>query len=220
MTQFGTSWYHSHFSAQYGDGVVGAIVFDGPAAGNYDYDLGPYMFNEVYDGLTAWQVNAIAAVNLQNKGGPPAASNLLINGTNKNANGEGTTGTVTIQSGKKYRLRLINSSVDSFVRVSLDNHTLSVIASDFIPINPFPTQWLLIAIGQRYDVVIHANQTAGNYWFRADVAGDCFSANTGAGRAIWTYSGQELATPSTSPFSEPSVCAEPTQVSPYWKQTV
>lgn len=33
LTQFGTSWYHSHYSAQYGDGVLGAIVIAGPATG-------------------------------------------------------------------------------------------------------------------------------------------------------------------------------------------
>lgn len=28
-TQFGTTWYHSHFSAQYGDGIVGALIIRG-----------------------------------------------------------------------------------------------------------------------------------------------------------------------------------------------
>jgi hypothetical protein len=32
VTQFGSSWYHSHYSSQYGDGIVGPIVFDGPAS--------------------------------------------------------------------------------------------------------------------------------------------------------------------------------------------
>lgn len=40
-TQYGTSWYHSHFSGQYGDGVLGPIVIYGPATANYDIDLGP-----------------------------------------------------------------------------------------------------------------------------------------------------------------------------------
>jgi FtsP/CotA-like multicopper oxidase with cupredoxin domain len=39
-TQFGTSWYHSHFSSQYGEGVLGPIVIYGPATSNYDIDLG------------------------------------------------------------------------------------------------------------------------------------------------------------------------------------
>ncbi len=75
---------------------------------------------------------------------------------------------VTVQKGRKYRLRLINISSDSFFRVSLDNHVMQVMTSDFIPIKPFYTETLLMAIGQRYDVVITANQTAGNYWFRVD----------------------------------------------------
>jgi hypothetical protein len=45
-TQFGTSWYHSHFSSQYGDGIIGPLVFNGPATANYDIDLGPYALND------------------------------------------------------------------------------------------------------------------------------------------------------------------------------
>jgi FtsP/CotA-like multicopper oxidase with cupredoxin domain len=40
---YGTSWYHSHFSAQYADGVLGAMVIYGPSHANYDYDLGPIL---------------------------------------------------------------------------------------------------------------------------------------------------------------------------------
>lgn len=40
--------YHSHFSNQYGDGVVGPMVFHGPAAANYDIDLGPYALTDWY----------------------------------------------------------------------------------------------------------------------------------------------------------------------------
>ncbi len=33
-TQYGTYWYHSHFSSQYGDGIWGAIVINGPHSYN------------------------------------------------------------------------------------------------------------------------------------------------------------------------------------------
>lgn len=46
-TEYGTSWYHSHFSAQYGDGVQGPIVINGPASANYDVDLGTVMVRYV-----------------------------------------------------------------------------------------------------------------------------------------------------------------------------
>ena len=211
--------YHSHTSAQYGDGIMGGIVFDGPTSSNYDIDLGPYIFSEDYAGLTAWQVNALAQQALQNGSPPPAASNIVINGTAQSASGQGTSNQVTITKGKKYRLRLINGGIDSYIRVSLDNHIMTVMSADFVPINPFTTQWLLLAIGQRYDVVIHADQTADNYWFRAESQTGCFSSNAHQGRAIWTYSGVSSGTPNTSPYPEPSDCMEPS-MSPYWKQPV
>ncbi|KAF2720149.1 multicopper oxidase [Polychaeton citri CBS 116435] len=219
VTQFGSSWYHSHFSSQYGDGVVGPIVFDGPATANYDEDLGPYMLTEWYYS-TAWQMQARALQNLQKRAPPPPGDNVLINGTNKNANGGGQYNQVSITAGKKYRLRLMNVAVDNFIKVSLDNHTMQVMAADFIPIKPFAAQWLTIGIGQRYDVVINANQAAGSYWFRADVPSECLSANNFYGRAVWTYDSVKSSTPSSSPYAATTTCAEPSGISPYWYQPI
>jgi len=219
VTQFGTSWYHSHFSSQYGDGVVGTIIFDGPATANYDVDLGVYTLSDWYY-ITAFQMDVLTLNNLQVGGPPPNADNILINGTNKNANGGGQYGQVTITNGKKYRLRLINTSVDNYIRVSLDSHVMTVMTSDFIPIKPFSVETLLVGIGQRYDVVINANQTAGNYWFRANVATDCLSANNFYGQAIWSYSSVTAGTPTSSQYSTPSDCSEPSGIAPYWVQPV
>ncbi|KAM0704513.1 hypothetical protein Q7P35_008747 [Cladosporium inversicolor] len=219
VTQFGSSWYHSHTSAQYGDGVVGGIIFDGPASSNYDTDLGSYLLSEVYQGLTAWQVNAIAQQNLQQRQGPPSASNILINGEAKSSSGEGSYNQMTITKGKKYRLRLVNIAVDSYIRVSLDSHILTVMTSDFVPINPFTTKWILLGIGQRYDVVIHADQPSGNYWFRTESQTGCFSSNAATGLAIWSYADAVAGTPGSSAWQEPSGCIEP-PMSPYWKQPV
>lgn len=38
---YGTSWYHSHFSAQYSGGLYGPIVIHGPTNAVYDIDVGP-----------------------------------------------------------------------------------------------------------------------------------------------------------------------------------
>lgn len=110
-------------------------------------------------------------------------------------------------------------AVDSYIRVSLDSHIMTVMTADFVPINPFTTKWLLLAIGQRYDVVIHADQPSGNYWFRAESQAGCFSSNAAAGLAIWTYADATAGTPSSSAYQEPSTCVEP-PMSPYWKQPV
>jgi FtsP/CotA-like multicopper oxidase with cupredoxin domain len=45
-TQYGSSWYHSHYSVQYGDGIVGGIIINGPTTANYDIDLGLLPFTD------------------------------------------------------------------------------------------------------------------------------------------------------------------------------
>jgi len=218
-TQYGTSWYHSHFSSQYGDGVLGGIVFEGPATSNYEIDLGVYIIQDWYY-QTAFQIESEATANLQTGSPPPPADNILLNGTNKNAAGGGKYGNVQLTPGKKHRLRLINTSVDNAIRVSLDGHPFTVIASDFVPIKPFTTNWVLLAIGQRYDVIITANQTSSNYWFRAEVATDCDSSNNFYGRSIFTYSGTTVADPTTSGATAPNVCKDESPLAPWWNTTV
>ena len=73
-------------------------------------------------------------------------------------------------------MRLINTAFDSTFIFSIDNHTLEVIASDFVPIKPYNTTSLLIGIGQRYHVIVDATDplsTNGSYWIRTYKA-DCF----------------------------------------------
>ena len=208
-TEYGTTWYHSHFSHQYGDGVVGTVIVNGPATANYDEDLGVMPITDWYY-QTAFQAASIAFQNGQAGLGPPVGDNILINGTAKNAAGGGAWNNVKIQAGKRYRLRLVNTAVDTNMVVNLDGHPFQVIATDFVPINPYNITHLQIGIGQRYDVIITANQTAGNYWFRAVADGLCQSRNNREGRAVFTYQGQTVADPTSNstaiPFTE---CVDP-----------
>lgn len=148
-----------------------------------------------------------------NTGRGVTGTNILVNGTNKNTQGPVTTGeydNVEIQSGKKYRLRLVNPSIDAAIRVSLDGHPFTVIATDFVPIVPYNTTWVLIGIGQRYDVVFTADQPADNYWFRAEAHGPCLSSVTGVGRSVFTYDNVTVADPQSSPLSgQPTTCDDP-----------
>lgn len=128
---------------RYGDGVLGAIVISGPASANYDIDLGEMSIQDWYY-RTAWQ-NALLGI-------PPVADNGLINGTMVNANGGGKYHENVIKKGKSYLLRLINTSVDNYFKVHLDNHLFTVVSSDFVPIMPYQADWLFIAIGM-YDPV-------------------------------------------------------------------
>ncbi|KAK0664932.1 Laccase-3 [Lasiodiplodia hormozganensis] len=218
-TQFGTTWFHSHFSAQYGDGAVGQLVINGPASSNYDYDLGTYTVTDwYYSG--AYRIEAQSFQDLQQNQPPPPGDTILVNGTMKSPDGKaGAYSRVNnLQPNKKYRLRLINTSVDNNVWVSLDNHNFTVITSDFVPSKPWTTNWLLMAIGQRYDVIFTTNQTPGNYWFRAEVATGCLSGNNYHGRGVFSYAGSS-GDPADSASSVPGGCAEPLPT-PYVANTV
>ncbi|KAK2752108.1 hypothetical protein FQN55_007996 [Onygenales sp. PD_40] len=212
-TQHGTSWYHSHHNVQYGDGVLGAMVIEGPATANYDVDLGTMPIQDWYY-QTAF-ANSLIGI-------PPVADNGLINGTMVNANGGGRYHTNTIQKGKSYRLRLINTSIDNYFKVHLDNHLFTVIAADFVPIQPYQSDWLFIGIGQRYDVIIHADQDIGNYWFRAEVQRGCGrNAMNGRINSIFRYEGaDQTANPTSvaSPYSQD--CDDETGLVPYVKVDV
>lgn len=150
-TQYGTTWYHSHFSLQAWEGVVGAIVIDGPASANYDEDLGAIV-------LTDWShETADELFYYDKKNGPPYLENGLINGMNIYNDGHRQVGqrfTTRFQSGSSYRLRLVNTALDTHFSFSIDNHTMTVIAADLVPVKPFTTDVLPIGIGkiiiQRY----------------------------------------------------------------------
>lgn len=97
-------------------------------------------------------------------------ANGLIDGKNVyNQSGTivGERYTTTFESGSKYLLRLVNVAADTHFKFTIDNHTMEVISTDFVPIQPYTTDVLNIAIGQRYEVIVTANATADNYWMRA-----------------------------------------------------
>ncbi|RMX90923.1 hypothetical protein D0867_15172 [Hortaea werneckii] len=216
-TQYGTSWYHSHWSSQYGDGILGAMVINGPATANYDLDLGPLMVMDWYytpAATLAWRSAHIG-------GRPATADNALINGTNKSPSGStGKYHTMTATKGKKYRLRIINTSVDNHFMVSLDNHPFQVITSDFVPIKPYYADWIFLGIGQRYDVVINANQTSGNYWFRALVPGGCGTNSNTDIKSIFHYADAAIGDPTSSAKSVTPRCTDEKGLQPYWDSFV
>lgn len=169
-TQYGTSWYHSHFYVQAWDGIFGGIQINGPATANYDVDLGTLMLNDwPHETADQEMVKALAS-------GPPYLDNGLINGTNTyNDSGTvlGSRFEMDVVAGTSYRLRIINAAADSQFIFTIDNHTLEVIQTDFVPIVPYTSDAISISIGQRYDIVFTANATADNYWMRALINSAC-----------------------------------------------
>ncbi|KAJ8062156.1 hypothetical protein OCU04_008716 [Sclerotinia nivalis] len=210
-TQYGTTWYHSHFSLQYADGLFGPLIINGPATANYDEDLG-VMF------LGDWAHETVFNIwDAARAGARPALQNTLMNGTNScecstsdpKCVGGGKKFEATFVEGKKYRIRLINVGIDSHFEFAIDGHTLTVVANDLVPIVPYTTETILIGIGQRYDVIVEANATPDNYWIRANWGTAC-SPNMRAANAtgILRYNSSSTAEPTSVGATPRDTCAD------------
>lgn len=192
-TQYGSSWWHSHFYVQAWDGIVGGILINGPATSNYDVDLGNLLLTD-WSHITADEEVMRAAI-----GGPPKLDNGLINGTNVYNNSGTVTGSrfeTSFTDGTRYRIRLVNTAADTHFKFTIDGHTMEVISADFVPIVPYTADTISIGMGQRYDVVVTANATAGNYWMRAIAQGACSNnANLDNIRGIIRYDAESTDDP-------------------------
>ena len=167
---YGTTWYHSHWSAQYGSGLFGPMVIYGPKNCDYDSDLGPVMIQDYFHSYYVDAVEKTLAP--PDQAGPPLADNNLING--KASNGPMPMASFNFQSGKTYRLRLINPSSASVQKFSIDGYTMTVFANDFVPIQPYDTDLITLAVGQRSDVLVKATgKPTDSVWMRGFRPGNC-----------------------------------------------
>lgn len=149
-TQYGTAWYHSHVGLQAWEGVFGGIVINGPATKNYDVDLGVLLLND-WDRKSVYDLYADTQ-----RLGPVPLDTGLLNGTNE-FNTTADDGTVlkttgarfqlVVNPGTSYRLRLVNAAVDSMFKFFIENHPLTVIAMDLVPIHPVVKKNVSITMG-------------------------------------------------------------------------
>ncbi|KAB5531303.1 multicopper oxidase-domain-containing protein [Coniochaeta sp. 2T2.1] len=208
---YGSSWYHSHYSAQYAGGLIGPMIIHGP--NHVKYDIGKSILLQEYLNITKDVVGTDVS-----KVGPPSDNNL-INGRNpfdctkkkaddtaKCDTGDARISNFRFSPGKVHRLRLINAGAEAMQKFSIDNHTLTVIANDFVPIVPYDTKVVTLGIGQRTDVLVTGIKNGlGAYAMRSTVAGGGCSLSTGPDAlAIAYYKHEEVANgiPKTDPWPE------------------
>ncbi|KAI0269650.1 hypothetical protein BGY98DRAFT_937730 [Russula aff. rugulosa BPL654] len=83
----------------------------------------------------------------------------------------------TVERNKTYRIRLINSGSFPTIRFSVDNHPLTLIEADGTLLAPTQVSGIVVAVAQRYSVLLTANQTSvenGTFWIRATLQTDMF----------------------------------------------
>lgn len=110
--------------------------------------------------------------------------------------------TVNVTQGKRYRFRLINAEfLNCPMELSIDNHTVTVLASDGYDIEPVEVSSFVSYAGERFDFVVNANQAIDNYWIRLKGLMDCGPTFTRAFQvAILRYN----TAPDLEPLDPPS----------------
>ncbi|RYP87169.1 hypothetical protein DL770_004820 [Monosporascus sp. CRB-9-2] len=156
---YGTSWYHSHYSAQHSGGLFEPMVVHGPNNVDYGVDIGSTVdystvAEEVmppgFQGRTYSDNNPINGRMNFNCAKAAAARTAEVGNNGNTATTNNSTTTTTrpdnaglskfrFQSGKRHRLRFINSGSEGVQRVSLDGHAMTVMAQDFVKVELYET---------------------------------------------------------------------------------
>jgi len=193
--QAGTYWYHSHYSVQYCDGLRGPLVIydpDDPLAYMYDVDDASTVIT-----LADWY-HAVAPV-LRHTIGVKADSSL-INGLGRYSGGpQSELAVISVEQGKRYRMRIIAMSCDPSFLFSIDSHIFTVIEADGALTEPLVVDQLQIFAGQRYSVVVVADKPVDNYWIRSLPSNSATTGfDGGVNSAILRYMGASVADPITN----------------------
>ncbi|CAG8460539.1 867_t:CDS:2 [Cetraspora pellucida] len=177
VNQYGTFWYHSHFSGQLVDGLKGPLIIHN----HKDPYLKTYDFEYVVT-LSEWyhlQANDIESILLSPsyRGGDPIPSSGEISGkgqyncafASKNSlcNPNNGVAKYIVKKGKKYRFRIINMSGSTHYIFSIDEHPLTLIEVDGHLIKEVTIKTIPINTAQRYSVILNANKPVKNYYIRA-----------------------------------------------------
>lgn len=230
--QFGTSWYHSHYSSQYTDGALGPLVIYGPRqrGAYYDQDLGVFVFRDYYHG--SYELYRDDSF----KGPPPVfhdIDNNLLNGIGCDTSSNGACNWTStslaryrVSTGRSYRMRFVNTGAAGAQKIFVDNHKMTVISKDFVPVVPYTTDVITLGVGQRTDVILHANGAPRDaVYVRGQIDVPCTngSAVNSEARAIIQYqAASPNAMPRSSPIPwKPNGCQDdPIDLSvPLWPQT-
>ncbi|WYZ45841.1 hypothetical protein EsH8_IX_000066 [Colletotrichum jinshuiense] len=161
---YGSTWYHGHHSLQYGGGLWGPMVIYGPSHVNYDLDVGPIMLSDYFHfPYEKMAMDAIAATQDTNIY-VPKSNNHLINGrntfdcslskVNNTCKSNAPLSQFKFKSGKVHKLRLINTSVEAMQIFSIDGHKLIVTTMDFVPVEPYEADYVILGVGMRADVLV------------------------------------------------------------------
>lgn len=198
--QWGTYWYHSHFSTQYADGLFGPLVIhsskeDELLEEKYDMDMVVLVNDYYHDMANKYLVDYLAPDNENNE---PTPDNGLIQGVNvfeydsasyvvphddlsRNVtDSQSNYPIIDLKRNKKYRMRVINAGFFAPFTFSIDQHLLKLIEADGTNIEPLSVESLAISVSQRYSFIVNPQCREKNctqFWMHARFNQFCFAVD-------------------------------------------
>ncbi|KAJ1669557.1 ferroxidase fet3 [Coemansia sp. RSA 25] len=183
ITQSGTFWIHSHYMAQYVDGLRTPLI-SRPAKEHYTYDEDVVLMLEAWYNRESTDIHDQLLSTSEATRLKPFLPVTLVNshgGTNVNAT------KLRFTPGKKYRLRLLNVSGTGMIRFGIENHMLDVIELDGVDSEIKTVPSIGLSAGQRASVLVTAKDNVDyNYAYHADIFTDM---QAGVERAELPYMG-------------------------------
>lgn len=164
--QPGTYWFHPHTGTQLDRGLYAPLIVEDPREPlSYD-DEWIVVLDDWLDGVSGTPEEKLAELRkgmMRGGGMHGMASSILLGGDagdveypNYLLNGRTSADPQVYQAkpGQRVRIRLINAGGDTAFRVAIGGHRMKVTHTDGFPVAPFTTDALLIAMGERYDVLV------------------------------------------------------------------
>lgn len=181
----GSYWYHAHVGNQRVKGLHGAFIIRKRneddlhehivSVGDWNHDWDGDMDN--YKMVYGFYQNRTKFVSSKSLEGASFSNFFmqsgLINGRGRyyspdtGKHNEAPLEVFTVTPNEQYRFRVIGSGALYPFRVSVDNHEMTIIASDGYDLEPQQAESFVINPGERFDFTITTNQSIGNYWIRA-----------------------------------------------------
>jgi FtsP/CotA-like multicopper oxidase with cupredoxin domain len=183
----GSFMYHAHVGVQLDRGLYGPLVVesrDEPLAYDREYTL---MLDDWRDGVDthaghgqdddpdAEPADPASVVSFGGRSYPF----LLVNGRPPD-----DPLVIEARAGDRIRLRVMNIAADTGFRFAVAGHRLTVTHSDGMPVEPVLVEALRLGMGERYDVLVEADQTGGAWQIGVAPEG-----RDGWGRAVLRYAG-------------------------------
>ncbi|KAK8552382.1 hypothetical protein V6N12_040979 [Hibiscus sabdariffa] len=163
--EIGTLWWHAHSDWTRGS-VQGAFVILPAENETYPFPTPDadqtIMLQSWYNGDYKQIIDQALATGIP----PRQPDAYAINGNLGDTTGcpNDTMFRMQVDYEKTYHLRIINSAMNEEKFFAIMNHTLTVVAQDASYVERFTTDYILISPGQTMDVLVAANQNAGQYY--------------------------------------------------------